>query len=163
MVAAVANATGQQPQVAGKPAAPLMIDAVNRSGSKTPLVVGDRLDTDIEGANAIEADSLLVLTGVSTAVDALNAPEAQRPTFVSADLSGLNAAADDVVVGPRPGWHVSVLDGTLTVVAQDGADASAVLYAVLHAAWSQESRARWTVEAAEEEAQAALMGAGLLS
>lgn len=163
MVAAVANATGQQPQVAGKPAAPLMIDAVNRSGSKTPLVVGDRLDTDIEGANAIEADSLLVLTGVSTAVDALNAPKAQRPTFVSADLSGLNAAADDVVVGPRPGWHVSVLDGTLTVVAQGGADASAVLYAVLHAAWSQEPRTRWTVEAAEEEAQAALMGAGLVS
>jgi HAD superfamily hydrolase (TIGR01450 family) len=163
MVAAVANATGQQPQVAGKPAAPLMVDAVNRSGAKTPLVVGDRLDTDIEGANAIEADSLLVLTGVSTARDTLNAPEAQRPTFVSADLSGLNAAADDVIVGPRPGWHVSVLDGTLTVVAQDGADAATVLYAVLHAAWSQEPRAQWTVEAAEEVAQAALMGAGLLA
>jgi HAD superfamily hydrolase (TIGR01450 family) len=162
MVAAVANATGQQPQVAGKPAAPLMIDAVTRSGSKTPLVVGDRLDTDIEGANAIEADSLLVLTGVSTARDALNAPEAQRPTFVSADLSGLNASADDVIVGPRPGWHVSVLDGTLTVVAQEGADAVTVLYAVLHAAWSQEPRAQWTVEAAEEIAQAALMDAGLL-
>jgi ribonucleotide monophosphatase NagD (HAD superfamily) len=163
MVAAVANATGQQPQIAGKPAAPLMVDAVNRSGSKTPLVVGDRLDTDIEGANAIEADSLLVLTGVSTAVDALNAPEAQRPTFVAADLGGLNAAADDVIVGPRQGWHVSVLESTLTVVAQDGADASSVLYAVLHAAWSQEPRTRWTVEAAEEQAQSALMSAGLLS
>ena len=87
------------------------------------MVVGDRLDTDIEGANAIEADSLLVLTGVSTAADALNAPEAQRPTFVSADLSGLNASADDVIVGPRPGWHVSALDSTLTVVAtEDDAD-----------------------------------------
>jgi hypothetical protein len=82
---------------------------------------------------------------------------------VSADLSGLNAAADDVIVGPRPGWHVSVLDGTLTVVAQGGADAATVLYAVLHAAWSQEPRAQWTVEAAEEVAQAALMGAGLLA
>jgi HAD superfamily hydrolase (TIGR01450 family) len=163
MVAAVANATGQQPQVAGKPAAPLMIDAVNRSGSKTPLVVGDRLDTDIEGANAIEADSLLVLTGVSTATDALNAPEAQRPTFVAADLRGLNAAAADVIVGPRTGWHVSSLDGTLTVVAQDGADPATVLHAVLHAAWSQESPGRWIVEAAEEVAQSALMSAGLLS
>jgi HAD superfamily hydrolase (TIGR01450 family) len=162
MVAAVANATGQQPQVAGKPASPLMVDAVNRSGSKTPLVVGDRLDTDIEGANAIEADSLLVLTGVSTVVDALNAPEAQRPTFIASDLQGLNAAADSVIVGPRPGWHVSVLDHTLTVVAQDGADPAAVLYAVLHEAWSRETSTKWVVEAAEEGAQSALMSAGLL-
>ncbi|MBA4021166.1 MAG: haloacid dehalogenase [Gordonia sp.] len=163
MVAAVANATGAQPQVAGKPASPLMVDAVNRSGSKTPLVVGDRLDTDIEGANAIEADSLLVLTGVSTAADALNAPEAQRPTFIASDLQGLNAAADDVIVGPRPGWHVSVLDHTLTVVAQDGADPAAVLYAVLHEAWSRETSTKWIVEAAEEVAQSALMSAGLLA
>lgn len=163
MVAAVANATGAQPQVAGKPASPLMVDAVNRSGSKTPLVVGDRLDTDIEGANAIEADSLLVLTGVSTVVDALNAPEAQRPTFVASDLQGLNAAADSVIVGPRPGWHVSVLDHTLTVVAQDGADPAAVLYAVLHEAWSRETSTKWIVEAAEEGAQSALMSAGLLA
>lgn len=163
MVAAVANATGQQPQVAGKPAAPLMVDAVNRSGSKTPLVVGDRLDTDIEGANAIEADSLLVLTGVSTALDTVNAPESQRPTFVAADLNGLNAAADDVIVGPRPGWHVSSLDSTLTVVAKDGAEPAAVLYAVLHAAWSQDPGKQWIVEAAEETAQSALMGVGLLS
>lgn len=163
MVAAVANATGQQPQVAGKPAAALMIDAVNRSGSKTPLVVGDRLDTDIEGANAIEADSLLVLTGVSTALDTLNAPESQRPTFVAADLGGLNAAAADVIVGPRPGWHVSALDSTLTVVAQDAAEPAAVLYAVLHAAWSQDSGKQWIVEAAEELAQSALRGVGLLS
>lgn len=163
MVAAVANATGKQPQVAGKPAAPLMVDAVNRSGSKTPLVVGDRLDTDIEGANAIEADSLLVLTGVSTALDTLNAPESQRPTFIAADLNGLNAAAADVIVGPRTGWHVSSLDSTLTVVAQDGAEPAAVLYAVLHAAWSQEPGKKWIVEAAEEVAQSALMSVGLLS
>jgi hypothetical protein len=58
---------------------------------------------------------------------------------------------------------VSVLEGTLTVVGQDGADPSTVLYAVLHAAWSQEPRAQWTVEAAEEVAQSALMGAGLLT
>jgi glycerol-1-phosphatase len=165
MVAAVAHATGRQPLVAGKPAAPLMIDAVNRSGSKTPLVVGDRLDTDIEGANAIEADSLLVLTGVNTVADALNASEAQRPTFVSADLSGLNAAADSVIVGPRAGWHVSALDSTLTVVAtDDNADPAGALYAVLHAGWSNErTSATWTVEAAEEKAQNALKSAGLLA
>ena len=165
MVAAVAHATGRQPLVAGKPAAPLMIDAVNRSGSKTPLVVGDRLDTDIEGANAIEADSLLVLTGVNTVADALNAPEARRPTFVSADLSGLNAAADSVIVGPRAGWHVSALDSTLTVVAtDDNADPAGALYAVLHAGWSNErTAATWTVEAAEEKAQNALKSVGLLA
>ena len=53
MVAVLRSATGQEPIVAGKPAAPLMEDALARGGSRTSLVVGDRLDTDIEGANAV--------------------------------------------------------------------------------------------------------------
>jgi len=53
MVAALRAATRQEPLVAGKPAAPLMEDALARSGCSRPLVVGDRLDTDIEGAHAV--------------------------------------------------------------------------------------------------------------
>ena len=85
MVAAVASATKATPQVAGKPARLLLRDAIADVASDKPLVVGDRLDTDIEGANAVGADSLLVLTGVSTLRDVLvAAPEQRRRTSPSA-------------------------------------------------------------------------------
>ena len=55
-----------------------------------PLVVGDRLDTDIEGANRAGVPSLLVLTGVSRPADLLRAGPELRPTYLAADLeSGL--------------------------------------------------------------------------
>jgi hypothetical protein len=54
------------------------------------LVVGDRLDTDIEGANRVGVPSLLVLTGVSRPADLLRAGPELRPTYLAADLrSGL--------------------------------------------------------------------------
>jgi HAD superfamily hydrolase (TIGR01450 family) len=85
----IITATGIQPLVAGKPEPPLHAEAVARTGARRPLVVGDRLDTDIEGAVRGGADSLLVLTGVSTPEDAVLAPAGRRPTFVAADLGGL--------------------------------------------------------------------------
>ena len=66
MVAALKAATDAEPQVAGKPAPALMRDALARGTFQSPLVVGDRLDTDIEGANAADLPSLMVLTGVNT-------------------------------------------------------------------------------------------------
>jgi glycerol 3-phosphatase-2 len=89
LVGLVSIATGVQPIVAGKPALPLHAEAVERAGAKHPLVVGDRLDTDIEGANAATTDSLLVLTGVTTPAELIAARSAQRPTYVAADLGGL--------------------------------------------------------------------------
>jgi glycerol-1-phosphatase len=62
---------------------------VVRTGAKHPLVVGDRLDTDIEGANRVGLDSLLVFTGVTDPVGAIIAPVAQRPTYLAEDLAGL--------------------------------------------------------------------------
>ncbi|QTI67418.1 HAD-IIA family hydrolase [Gordonia polyisoprenivorans] len=115
LVAAVANATGQEPLVAGKPAAPLMADAINRSGADTPLVVGDRLDTDIQGAHSVGLDSLLVLSGVSTATDLLAAPPQQRPTFVCADLSGVLDPADSLRIADNDDWRIEQAGNTLTV------------------------------------------------
>ena len=63
----IVYATGKQPVVAGKPEPPLHAEAVARTGARHPLVVGDRLDTDIEGAVRAGAPSLLVLTGVTRA------------------------------------------------------------------------------------------------
>ena len=65
-VAAVAAATGRQPVVTGKPHEPIMELARSRAHASRPLVIGDRLDTDVAAANAAGMDSLLVLTGVST-------------------------------------------------------------------------------------------------
>ena len=89
LVGVVATATDARPIVAGKPALPLYAEAVRRTSARQPLVVGDRLDTDIEGANAAGTDSLLVMTGVTTAADLLAAPPKHRPTYVSTDLMGL--------------------------------------------------------------------------
>ena len=85
----IATATGVEPLVAGKPEPPLHHEAMRRTGAKRPLVVGDRLDTDIEGATRGDADSLLVLTGVSTPRELVLAPPTQRPSYVAADLGGL--------------------------------------------------------------------------
>ncbi|GAA3431291.1 HAD-IIA family hydrolase [Kutzneria kofuensis] len=89
MVAALRAATDVEPVVAGKPARPLMDQAIRSAGARKPLVVGDRLDTDIAGASAAELDALLVLTGVATPAQVLEAPAGLRPRYVSADLSGL--------------------------------------------------------------------------
>ena len=85
----IATATGVRPLVAGKPESPLQKESVLRTGAKHPLVVGDRLDTDIEGANRVGLDSLLVLTGVTGPAEAILAPPGQRPTYLAEDLAGL--------------------------------------------------------------------------
>lgn len=82
--------------------------------SPTPLVVGDRLDTDIAGANAAGLPSLMVLTGVSTAAEAVHAAPA-RPTYVGADLRSLLQTPEQLAVGPQPAWNVEVSGGVATV------------------------------------------------
>ena len=85
----IITATGTRPVVAGKPETPLHAEAVARTGARHPLVVGDRLDTDIEGAVRGGADSMLVLTGVSSPRDAVLAPQGRRPTYLAEGLGGL--------------------------------------------------------------------------
>ena len=65
--------------MAGKPEPTLLTEALSRSDFQAPLVIGDRLDTDIAGANAANLPSLLVLSAVSTARDLLCAAAGQRP------------------------------------------------------------------------------------
>lgn len=89
-VALLGNATGRTPDVvAGKPGVALLEQTVFRYRARRVLVVGDRLDTDIAGADAADLDSLLVLSGVSSAVDLTNAPPGSRPTYVGYDLRAL--------------------------------------------------------------------------
>jgi glycerol-1-phosphatase len=90
LVAVLRTALDRDPDVVvGKPEPALFHAAADRAGARRPLVVGDRLDTDIEGANRAGFDSLLVLTGVSTADELAKAPDGHRPTYVADDLGGL--------------------------------------------------------------------------
>ena len=89
ILAALETATGMRAEVFGKPNAPILRAALERAGGGRPLVVGDRLETDIDGAAAAGWDSALVLTGISTRAQAEAA--AHAPTYVLDDLSGLLA------------------------------------------------------------------------
>jgi glycerol-1-phosphatase len=107
LVQVIATATGQQPVVAGKPEPPLHAEALARTGATRPLVVGDRLDTDIEGAVRAGADSLLVLTGVSGPADVVLAPPRQRPAYLAHDLTGLlepHPAVTELTAGASAGY-----------------------------------------------------------
>jgi glycerol 3-phosphatase-2 len=124
MVAALRTASGREPQVAGKPGPALLQQAVRRSGARNALIVGDRLDTDIEGGRAAGIATLLVLTGVSDAAELLAAPPALRPDYVDADLGALTRPVTELAPGPRPGWAVRVRDGALVLAAQPPAGSS---------------------------------------
>ena len=118
LVAFIAAATKATPQVAGKPQRALHEEATSRSGAKHPLVVGDRLDTDIEGANGVGAPSLLVLTGVGTLEELVAAAPLGRPTFLADDLRGLLRPAAGVTVQGTTarcgGWTCEQQDGVLS-------------------------------------------------
>lgn len=95
LVAAVVSATGRTPIVTGKPHRPIMDLARERSGARNPLVIGDRLDTDIDAAHNAGLDSLMVLTGVNTWRDLLDWPVDRLPTKVAPDLRVLNGYEDE--------------------------------------------------------------------
>lgn len=89
LVAVLRTVTGREPTVAGKPEPPMHREAVLRTGASRPLVVGDRLDTDIEGAHRAGVDSLLVFTGVTDPAEVVLADSHHRPTYLGEDLRTL--------------------------------------------------------------------------
>lgn len=122
LVAAVATATGRTPIVTGKPHRPIMDLAKQRSGALRPLVIGDRLDTDIASANAAGFDSLMVLTGVNTWQDLLELPVEALPTRVAPDLRVLTGYADE---------YTAALDDLLQTL-RTGGDPTRVVATLLH-------------------------------
>ena len=111
LVGVVARTVGRPPDaVAGKPETPLHRESVQRTGAEHPLVVGDRLDTDIEGANRAGVPSLLVLTGVSRPADLLRAGPELRPTYLAADLESGLLQPHPGVEAEGAGWALRRLD-----------------------------------------------------
>ncbi|BCB74364.1 HAD-IIA family hydrolase [Phytohabitans flavus] len=159
LVAALRTALGREPDlVVGKPEPELFATAARRVGARRPIVVGDRLDTDIEGAVRAGMDSLLVLTGVSGPAELLAAPAEQRPTYVAADLSGLFDVAETATVPPDrvEGWRLE--DGAGPRLAGEGTTIDA-LRLLCGLAWSGGDATR--VEPDSPAARDALHALGL--
>lgn len=87
LLAAIETTTGRRAEVVGKPHAPVLEAALARAGGGRPLLVGDRLDTDIAGARGLGWDSALVLTGISTREDV--AATGIEPTYVLDSVADL--------------------------------------------------------------------------
>ncbi|MCW2497132.1 HAD-IIA family hydrolase [Jatrophihabitans sp.] len=168
LVAALRHATGVTPIVTGKPEPTMHRESVERSGAVSPIVVGDRLDTDIEGANAVGCPSLLVLSGVTGAADLLIAPLNQRPNYLGHDLAAL-LYAHPAPTGREGGWtcgpwraEVSAEGGLTLARSGDGdetADGLDALRALCAAAWSvgESAHPDWTVQGRDEPARAELV------
>jgi glycerol-1-phosphatase len=172
LVAALATALGRNPDtVVGKPSPALFEVTARQRGAERALVVGDRLDTDIEGAVRAGMDSLLVLTGVSTAADLLRAGPGERPTHVAADTRALSKEenlsrvpaweAEPRLARSGP-WQASRDDSRL-VLATDGGptpsdDPVAALRVLAAAAWSGPWR---DITGSDDAATAALATLGL--
>ena len=153
MVAALRTATDATPLVAGKPEPLLFETAAKSASANRPLAVGDRLDTDIAGAVAAGIDSLVVLTGVATPKQLLNAVPAERATYLAADLTALTSRPEDLKIGPRPGWSVT---GNGTVEGEG--DPLDLLRVLCHVAWETGTT---EVRPSGEAATAALAQLGL--
>lgn len=127
MVEALRYATGREPVVTGKPDPTMHRESLIRSQAERPIVVGDRLDTDIEGANAVGSPSLLVFSGVTAVRDLLTAPPALRPTFVAADVGGLLVAHPEPEVGSDGAvcgrWNARRVESGLTLACAENTGA----------------------------------------
>jgi hypothetical protein len=126
------------PVVAGKPEPPLLETSIERLKAKHPLMIGDRLDSDIQGANAVGIASLWVATGVNDPYDLARAPKNQRPTYVAAGLDALAEKQPGVTVDGGKhsceGWTAEVVNNAVAVKGEgtpyDG------LRAILSAVWA---------------------------
>lgn len=106
LVSAVHIAVGRLPVFTGKPQPQIFETAFERFGTRNALMLGDRLDTDIQGARSVGIDSALVLTGIDRPKQLLAATEPQRPTYILGDLRDLEQ--------PYPVTEVAK-DGSITV------------------------------------------------
>lgn len=156
MIAAVTSATGVTPRSAGKPEPAMFHQAAERFGAKSPLGIGDRLDTDLAGGVAAGMPTLHVLTGVSGPLALLQAPPEQRPTYVGEDMRALAADPATLQPGAQGGFQTRMEGDELVVDGGEEASTSVqALRTALEVAWAQPTGPR-NVRAVSPEAEAAL-------
>lgn len=138
LVELVERFSGVAPTVAGKPAPPLLEETIRRVGGAHPLMVGDRLDTDIAGGAAVGVPTLLVLTGVTGLAELVSAEPTLRPTYLATDLGGLfeehRAPTEEDGAACSGGWRARVGDDGVLQVSGNGGG-SDWWRAVATAAW----------------------------
>ncbi|RKT78266.1 HAD superfamily hydrolase (TIGR01450 family) [Terracoccus luteus] len=135
-VALVGRAARREPDaVVGKPHPPLYELAADRLGTdrSRTLAVGDRLDTDIDGAGRTGIDSAWVLTGVDAPSDLVRAVSTTPPTYVIGHLGELHQRyVDPVRVDGSDGtWRCGpvtarVQDDALVLEGEDGHPSEAI-------------------------------------
>jgi 4-nitrophenyl phosphatase len=103
IVAALEATTGVTPLTIGKPGPKLFelaAAAVGRQAAEA-VVVGDNVATDIVGAHAVGARSVLLLTGVTRPSEVGSLPEGRRPSAVAHDAADLERVLADIATqGP---------------------------------------------------------------
>jgi hypothetical protein len=101
-----------------------------------------------------------VLTGVSSARDAVHAVPEQRATFIGHDLRSLHENADALAVAAQSAWHIDIGDAAITVSSaadDDTGDGLSIVRAVAHAVWSSGLDAPTvTIKAGDDTARDAL-------
>jgi ribonucleotide monophosphatase NagD (HAD superfamily) len=144
MTRVIATATGVEPVSAGKPEPPLHRESILRTGARHPVIVGDRLDTDIEAATRAGVDSLLVLSGVTGPLALLTAPPEHRPTHIAADVSAVHEppapVASDGEEWSRKGWVARWETGGLHL--KGGGDPLDGLRVACAASWARAGEGR---------------------
>lgn len=91
IIMAIQTAGGVEPRVIGKPET-YSLEKVMELAKSTPgetVMIGDRLDTDIWVGNRAGTHTVLVLTGVSSEEEALNAPAEMKPERIIRTLDEL--------------------------------------------------------------------------
>lgn len=136
LVKAVVSVTGREPVSTGKPGPEMFRQAAHRLGSKRPLAVGDRLDTDILGGNNAAMDSFVVLTGVTGPLDLFDCPVDHRPTYIGQTLADLSLETTEAAPGAQGGFRARV-DGDDILLEGGYEDSTSVqaLRTVLEVAW----------------------------
>jgi HAD superfamily hydrolase (TIGR01450 family) len=116
LVSAVHLAVGRLPVFAGKPERAIFDFARDKFSADNPLVIGDRLDTDIAGANRAGMRTALVLTGIDGPKQAIAAGEEQQPTYILSDLRELTREYPETVFGTKgDAVLVTVGDSSVTM------------------------------------------------
>jgi len=144
LISAVTMATGISPMAGGKPDPAIFHLAAERAGTDRPLVIGDRLDTDLAGARAAGHPGLMVLTGVNTLVDACLAPLAHRPSLIARSIEALNWphrapkwSGERWVLADAAAWWDRA---ARAVRVQVGSNADQAIRVVVQAAWDAVDR-----------------------
>lgn len=158
LVAAVQSATGIEPVSAGKPEPAMFVQAAHLIGSQRPLVVGDRLNTDIAGGNAAAMNTFHVLTGVSHEMELIEADTEHRPNFIGESLAEMARGANEVRPGAQGGFTARV-DGKDVLVDNGNPNATSVqaLRTVLEVAWSMPQPPRY-IQPVSEKAESVIRG-----